>query len=43
LTFDLAEIEVRRSLDGVALGFTGDAWRMMRQSARRVSGWQYAA
>jgi Hint domain len=37
------EIEVRRSLDSVALGFTGDAWRMMRQSARRVSGWQYAA
>ncbi|MGO9700162.1 MAG: Hint domain-containing protein [Xanthobacteraceae bacterium] len=35
LVFAPEEIEVRRSLDGVALELTIDAWRMLRQSGGR--------
>jgi len=34
-TFAPEETEVRRSLDGVALELTTEAWRMLRQNASR--------
>ena len=35
LAFAPDEVEVRRSLDGVALELTIEAWRMLRQNVSR--------